>query len=394
MGGNRTIALLVLGSILVMTGCGKEGRLTDDFRSMLKNRFTHAFSVKKVITQEEETELKGKKDVDLVKKKFVYKDFVKKLCTAMESTKYKKYIYNNDETEVQNNNEIDSEIFADLTVDLAGYAEDMLKRARKEGKLPDKGAIGTEEDDSMGADIKKRFSSYESVKVDNCIFYVYQGKVQKSYYVALSKDEEWQQALQAQGLGYVGELFQEGEASFWENPLDTESYFLEKSFFFNELTINTGEGDFSVYLSDNERRAIENNGRICAGVQWLEQFWNEDAWGMKYYTDGKHCDMISYGVEMLEFWDSDVDPQYYLEVWGDSEKKEIEEIIYLETDTLSKTIPSYLQPTVISYLMGLGVSEKDAEEFVNALPEKSTTLGKCQVAVDKGEGKIKIYRPY
>lgn len=75
---------------------------------------------------------------------------------------------------------------------------------------------------------------------------------------------------------------------------------------------------------------------------------------------------------------------------------QIEEIIYQETvsDTLSKSIPSYLQPTVISYLMGLGVSEKEAEEFVNALPEKSTTLGEYQVAVDKGKGKIKIYRPY
>lgn len=394
MGGKRIIALVILCSMLVMTGCGMEGWSTDDYRSMLKEQFTHAFSVKKEIGKREEAELEDSKNVDLVQKKFVYKDFVNKLCTVMKNTKYSKYLSINEETEVQKNNEIDGGIVVDFTVDLFRYAKDILEKGRKEGKLPDKGDIG--EEDSMEVNVKEKFASYEAVKVDNCIFYVYQGKVQKSYYVALSKDQEWQQALQAQELGYVGELFSEGEDSFWKNPIDIDSYLSEKSFSFNEMTINTGKGDFIICISDNERRAIENNGQICAGVQWLEQYWNEDAWGVRYYTDGKHCDMISYEVEMMDFWGDGETGQYYLEVLGDSEKKEIEEIIYQETvsDTLSKSIPSYLQPTVISYLMGLGVSEKEAEEFVNALPEKSTILGEYQVAVDKGKGKIKIYRPY
>lgn len=57
-------------------------------------------------------------------------------------------------------------------------------------------------------------------------------------------------------------------------------------------------------------------------------------------------------------------------------------------------VPSYLQSTVISHLQGLGVSQKEAEKFVEELPKESGIWGDLKVAVDRKAGAITVYRPY
>lgn len=391
MRGKLIVAWGLTFVLAAMAGCGRTGGITDDYRSLLRERNHHPFLVKREITEVERRKLQGTEKIALTEKEFSYKSLVQKMLAALKGTKYKNYLLEENEEEYLNYEE-------QINIDLYRYAWDMMKKGRKEGKLPEEGGIGEEEDLDLSPAQQKKFATYDVVKIDNCIFYVYKGKVQEPFYVALSRDEEWQEALRAQGMGYVGELFRAGEDFRWEHPtMDVDSLMLENIFTFNGLSVSTGNSLFDLNIWDDKKAAWENCGRISAGVKWMEKYWDGDAWGMIRYTDGEQCDIMDYQVELRGFAaDDDKDLVYFLEAVGNSGEERIEEIIYRASGRgeYMKKVPSYLQPTVISHLRGLGVSQKEAEGFVEKLPNKSGTWGDLKVAVDRKAGEITVYRPY
>lgn len=411
MGGKRIAAWGMVLVLMMLSGCGGTEQVTDDYRSALREEACHPLSAKREITEADRGKLQRTEHVDMVKKKFDYRAFLRKMRAAFQETKYGKYISEGDgldEEDIYGDDEdmMDADkqsLLAweedDFTVSLLLYAVDILEKGRREGKLPREGDIGEEKDVEMTPAQKQRFACYEAVKVDNCIFYVYQGEVQESFYVALSRDEEWQQALRKHGLGYVGELFSAGEDALWEHPVEgVESLHVESIFTFDGLNISTGNELFNLSIADGELAAWHNEGQISEGIRWLEKYWDGDGWGINYYTDGERCDILNYQVKLGRFIDVDEerDLEYSLEVLGNSREERVEEVRYHASGNgeYLKDVPSYLRPTVVSYLRGMGVSREEAQRFVERLPRGSGTLGVLKVAVDQREEVITVYRPY
>lgn len=411
MRGKAMAAWAMAFALAMMAGCGRTDGIGDDYRSVLREEAWHPLSAKRGITEADRKRMQGTEHAALVKKKFDYGAFLKKMRLAFERTKYGKYLLHEDGAEEGEDASGTDEDVMDagkksllaweedaVNVDLCGYARDVLEKGRKEGKLPREGDIGEEKEIEMTPVQKRKFASYEAVKVDNCIFYVYEKEVQDCFYVALSRDEEWRQALRDQGLDYVGELFLAGEDALWNYPMEgVESLRVESVFAFGGLNVSTGNTLFNLSIADSELSAWHNEGRISKGIQWLEKYWDGDGWGMNYYNDGERCDILNYQVKLGRFdADEERDLEYSLGVVGNSREERVEEIRYHATgrgESL-KNVPSYLGPTVVSYLRGMGLSLEDTQRFVEKLPEQSGTLGGLKVAVDREEGEITVYCPY
>ena len=342
--------------VLFLTGCGN----SEDFLSKVSNDANPGLmldnSYKDLYTYEDD------------EGKIIYGEVDKRVKEALQETFLKDYF----------SDEIGE---TEFIIDSLKYASDYAHRKNVQ-------AVNLPEEDRklMYVETENFYSRYTWVHDNELIYLVNEEGyiIGDMAYLLISQSEEVKTALVENDLEMVYEVFYQIDNEIIEN--------------INNLSNSKNSADvFNSYVLVNPTNVCILDGWVYCydKAEYLLSYEKVDGFSTMatIVNDGYEA------VSLLYYGDFDLDAEYYngypkstirLDVFGKDEKiQEIKLICHKDTDN----IPKLCVPTVESYLAGLGASEEEITQIMNALPKDDEKIGNLMCDVESWEDYliIKIY---
>ncbi len=284
------------------------------------------------------------------------------LVNQLADTKYGKYTSKSDKYT--------------FTIDWNEYVQDVAENAGYKVK-----ELSEEEKSQYYIEDAAFYVKYSYQVIDNIIcFKAADGSIASSpYYVMITKDKEFTDAMEAAGLGSVIEVMREHEDNILARAMEGG---LTASLYYSATVANCSvDNSDMLYISYMQPL-------VYADAKYIADMYSDDIWCVQNSAAEESYDALAYSAAYM------IEQNYYsyrLAVYGDgSNIKEL--VLYNDSSTVyNGKLTKAAYPTVIKYLVALGASPEEAEELISKLPDTSGSLGAISYYTEQHGTIVKFY---
>lgn len=242
-------------------------------------------------------------------------------------------------------------------------------------KLQDNGI-----DESSAVLYNSHISDVQCRKIDDIVYFVdREGKyIRGAAYILLSENDELMQELDKYAMGEYIRMLDEEVVAKVNNV--AEIHLVQNVIEAFGVSIEYGAGSVRIIRDMEKENVVGCSNHI---YDMMRQYAG-DGWNLEYCGSNSACDSVVYKVKMSREILSDegnleekLENEMYLYVYG---KDGIVREIKYEAD--SNDLPEVAKATVRNYLIDMGMSETEAEDFIKTLPEKDGTIGELKYYVE------------